>query len=455
MMSRTRIGQISFAAVSICMLLLACSSDDNPVQPPSTIVRVPGDHATIQAAIDAIDSATTGWTVLVADGEYTGEGNRDISFKGKQITVRSVNGAGSTIINCEADSANPHRAFIFDGGEDSTFRLEGFTIKNGYADLGGAIYCAAAPLIQSCVFSDNMASQTGGAIYMIGSWADVESCSFVANQADIRFSSSAGGAVYCASSIVAFKNCEFNGNSATQGGALVSVMATVTLDNCDFADNSASSIGGAITGSDFDLDMSDCNFAGNTASKGGGALFYGCRVTASSTGFVNNSASINGGAISSDRDQVLDISFCHFDGNNSPRGGAIDLTGTDPSISKSTFTGNEATHGSALFCLSSSKPTLEYCIIAFGNGIPVVANDLTRPEVVCCDVYGNIGGDYAGSLIGQETLNGNFSLDPLFCDPDEHNFRLEFESPCTEANSGCGIHVGAFDAGCVQIADDE
>jgi len=184
MMSRTRIGLTLFASVSICMLFFACSSDDNPVQPPSTIVRVPGDHATIQAAIDAIDSATTGWTVLVADGEYTGDGNRDISFRGKRITVKSEHGAGATIINCEADSANPHRAFVFDSAEDSTSRLEGFTIKNGYADEGGAVYCDADPLILSCVFSDNMASMSGGALYLIGSSAKVISCSFASRTAN-------------------------------------------------------------------------------------------------------------------------------------------------------------------------------------------------------------------------------------------------------------------------------
>ncbi|MFH1893549.1 MAG: hypothetical protein ABIK83_12815 [Candidatus Zixiibacteriota bacterium] len=450
-MSRTRIGLILFAAASICMLLPACSSDDNSVQPPSTTVRVPGDHATIQAAIDAIDSATTGWTVLVADGEYTGEGNRDISFKGKQITVRSVNGAGSTIINCEADSSDPHRAFIFDGGEDSTSRLEGFTIKNGYANEGGAILCNDSPVITGCIFSNNTAYSAGGALYMLTSSSRVLSCSFIHNQTKLA----SGGGVFCTSSSMELKACNFEENGSPYGGAILAQFSTVVIKDCNFSDNVATSKGGAIVGDELDLDMSGCSLKANSASMGGALSISDGRTTISASEFVGNSASIYGGAISSDRDEVLDISFCHFDGNNSPRGGAIDLTGTDPSISKSTFSRNEATNGSALFCLSSSKPMLEYCIIALGSGIPVVASDLTRPEVVCCDVYGNIGGDYAGSLIGQETLNGNFSLDPLFCDPDEHNFRLEFESPCTEANSSCGIQVGAFDAGCVQIADDE
>ncbi len=79
---------------------------------------------------DAIDAAVDGDTVLVAEGTYTGEGNRDIDFLGKAITVRSENGPENCIIDCQASYDDPHRGFYFHGGENEDSVIEGFTITN-------------------------------------------------------------------------------------------------------------------------------------------------------------------------------------------------------------------------------------------------------------------------------------------------------------------------------------
>jgi pectin methylesterase-like acyl-CoA thioesterase len=44
-----------------------------------------GDFPTIQAAIDA---AVDGGIIELTDGTFTGDGNRDIDYAGKSITVR-------------------------------------------------------------------------------------------------------------------------------------------------------------------------------------------------------------------------------------------------------------------------------------------------------------------------------------------------------------------------------
>ena len=81
-------------------------------------LRVPSEYPTIQ---DAIDAAIEGNTVLVYPSTYTGEGNRDIDFRGKAIIVKSSHGPECTTIDCE----NLGIGFHFQMAENTGSRLEG------------------------------------------------------------------------------------------------------------------------------------------------------------------------------------------------------------------------------------------------------------------------------------------------------------------------------------------
>ena len=113
---------------------------------------VPGEYTTIQAAIDA---AVNGDTVELADGTYTGSGNRDLDFGGRLITVRSANGPENCIIDCEDDG----RGFYFHSGETADATVEGFTISNGFMDTGGAVLIenGSSPTFSACRFGYDVA----------------------------------------------------------------------------------------------------------------------------------------------------------------------------------------------------------------------------------------------------------------------------------------------------------
>jgi hypothetical protein len=68
---------------------------------------------------------------------------------------------------------------------------------------------------------------------------------------------------------------------------------------------------------------------------------------------------------------------------------------------------------------------------------------------VCCNFYGNSGGDWVG-LEGYPGIDGNISMDPLLCDPELGDFHLGSGSPCapfSTPNEECDL-IGAWPVGC-------
>lgn len=186
-----------------------------------------GDAPAIQ---DAINLASDGDTILVADGLYTGEANKNLNFNGKLILLKSENGPAECIIDCENDG----RGMIFENGEDNNAVVDGFTIRNGNGDdIGGGILIYSSPVVRNMILTDNQAVMVGGAIMCYGSPL-ISNCTIVNNQA--------GGG----SAIFAFAQNQL-----------------VTLDNCIMAFNSG---GPAISGdTPANVIFNCCNVYGNPA----------------------------------------------------------------------------------------------------------------------------------------------------------------------------------------------
>jgi hypothetical protein len=145
------------------------------------------------------------------------------------------------------------------------------------------------------------------------------------------------------------------------------------------------------------------------------------------------------------------VSECTFAMNSAADGGGgLCLCDGAPALAGCTFFGNAAPTGAGICSPSGGDAaTVEATIIAFSVGEAIGCGGSRRPPIlVCCDIFGNAGGDWAGCIADQSGTNGNISADPLFCDPENGDFRLDRDSPCApEENPDCGL-IGAWPIGC-------
>ncbi len=98
------------------LLLLCCLLAATSVSARDWLVRPDGsgDAPTIQAAIDSLGADDH---IVLADGVYTGLGNRDLYNSEKAFTVRSLSDDPTAcVIDVQGTAAEPHWAFSYDAG---------------------------------------------------------------------------------------------------------------------------------------------------------------------------------------------------------------------------------------------------------------------------------------------------------------------------------------------------
>ncbi len=225
-------------------------------------LNVPADHPTIQAGINA---AVDGDTVVVADGTYTGAGNKTLQFAGRAITVRSANGPDNCIIDCQGAGLG----FYFNNtGESYDSVVNGFTITNGYwSGDGGGIHCVGvSPTIVNCIIADNSVAHSGGGIYCNNADPVISNCKITGNHAGYNHG---GGGIALYHSSPTITNCAIVANTAALpgwgGGILLYGDASPVIVNCLVSDNVGVRGGGIAMYGPFtgNPTITNCTVAGN------------------------------------------------------------------------------------------------------------------------------------------------------------------------------------------------
>jgi hypothetical protein len=472
--------------------------------------NIPSEYTTIQAAIDA---SISGDVVIIAPGTYTGAGNRDIDFLGKAITVRSIDpedpcNVAATIIDCQ--NVQGHRGFYFHSGEGVNSVLSGLTIKNGYANQGGGIYCSgSSPTITYCTITGNRTTDgytegqnpgpggDGGGIYYYNSSAKILECKIMNNQTGNGGTSGRGyggsggngGGIYCwnysSHLVVEINDCIISNNrtgngsngfsvfgagpyaggggtGGNGGGIYLSYNTPAQITNCIINGNQTGNGGAYNDGINLDGHAGDSGSGGGIYTSSGNdssPTVKNCLLTNNTTGSggncVTNDQAGNGGSGGAVCCYYASPAFVNCTTNLNQTGPG----GTSTDSSKNGAAGG----GGSVYCHSGSV-TVTNCIM--WNDIATQGNEMylhfyggdyyeTHSTITVS--YSDINSGQAGVYMGAGSVlnwaGTNINLDPLFASGTSGNYYLSqiaagqaTNSPCVDAGGNYAARIGFWDS---------
>lgn len=459
------------------------------VQATAHVLHVPDPYPSIAAGLAA---ASPGDTVLVACGTYL---EHDLNLP-SGVLLRSESGVADCV---RIDAQRLGRVMLANGTGDGT-RLLGLTLTGGAtASGGGGIRCQDGILtVEGCEVVDNQGGSEGGNIGARGSRLtifdsliregdayrgagifsngelEVIRCRIVANKDRNRHDEGADGGGATIFRTASFVDCAIDSNLASAGAGVFSIGGaghTLTFLRSSLSFNraegshDAGATGGALAGEGADVTFDECILRGNVAfgpsdASDGGAIAYafGSLEMVNCLVVDNQTLTFGAGGVHTTHTRTV-LRGCAFVRNRCASYGyavgGVNVDGLLGSceVEACTFVGNVGGRKQptpSAFAGPGYVP-MRNCVFAFnGHGRPVGGTNI---EASCCDVFGNISGDWVGPLAGQLGVRGNVSLDPLFCSAPLDDYHLQWGSPCLPVNSAsCGL-IGAYGfGGCTSVA---
>ncbi len=460
-------------------------------------VTVPGNYATIQAAINGVPSGTT---ILVQAGTYPEA--LTIGTTTKSFTVQGA-GSASTII----DATGKGKPVLTITSASGTVKFQGLTFKNANntsSTHGGGFSLKNSPTtFIDCVFSNNTASNGGGGnldhsnatftgcIFKnntakgygggiaigTGSRPTFTDCQFLTNTSGTTSSTGVGGGMHVSDASPTIRSTIISGNNAKFAGAGIYVIgvfgsangvATLTLEDSEVSSNTASRWnsssnppeGGGMNIEDNTIAyITRSRIKNNVAGTGGGLNAYRARYEVEGSIIEGNQANDPqnvgglGGGISAASNNVsgtprpasvVVMTESVVRNNTARRGGGIFATGDN-------YTNNHDATLTITDSIIDNNTSVEQGggILAYRSNVSVTGSHIVRNRVTV-----NNGTAYGGGFLGGQgtatftdvTFAGNNATNgyggALFVDDGEDATVTASFIYANSATGGGGLYAG-------------
>ena len=224
----------------IVLAVLCCSATE--------AATVPGDFATIQAAINAVVNGPlpNGTVIDIQPGTYAEA--LLIGATSRSLTLRAAGGAGTAVVDATGKNTSVLQVLSATGN----IRIEGLKLRNGKGDFahgGGFTFQSASPTVVNCTVENNSSTGNGGGGMIGGGSNAVFDGCVIQNNTASQFG---GGLLITQGSRPIFSNCTIQGNASGttsnngSGGGVNIQDASPTFLFSRIVNNHASFAGGGI-----------------------------------------------------------------------------------------------------------------------------------------------------------------------------------------------------------------
>lgn len=409
---------LTFVILSLMTMGVVAAAD--PVDPDNVYISPEGNdtdgdgsntnpYQTIRKGLETANNNTG--TINLLSGTYNTPGDYGLTVN-KSLNITG-SGQGHTLI----DAVGHNQIFVIQAW--ATFNIKQITFMNGSGSYGSVILNRGNLTVQNCDFTDNRASNAGGAIMNWYGIMDVNGCIFTVNKANTPTHAHGGAIANTGTSTI--NDCTFTSNSAYQGGAVYNYLGNCTINYSNFQGNTANE-GGAI-----------CNREGILVLKNSNIEYNAANATSS-----NGNAIADGGGIFNDAESTMTIANCIIQNNSA--------TATGEGVNISAAGGGVSNRGTLLIDNSiiqrnsaTAAATSQLNIVSadgggiFNYNIIIINNSIIQNNTVTADADKDVIANGAGIF-----NNGDMAM---------NNCKIQYNNIFINTNASVGAYGGGIQNG--------